>query len=307
MNAIVTTTINEPTEALLKFSKLPNWKLYVVGDHKTPNTYKTIENIVYLSPEYQQEYYGDLSNLIGWNCIQRRNIGLIEAFRSGAEIIATVDDDNIPYDNWGEKLLVGNVTEIDCYENEKKVFDPLSITNISHFWHRGYPIELLSTRLNNRFIGKIKTKILVQADLWDGDPDIDAMCRLMGNSPNVKISGNFPFTSSGIAIFNSQNTFLHRSIVPLYSVLAHADRMDDIWGGIILQRLVSGIFVAFNKPSVCQRRNYHNIINDLEREIPGYYKTNQCIQNWEGAISAESLKFFKLYRKYYENRNYRSG
>ena len=36
MNFIVTTTINPPTEALIKYSKFKNWKLVVVGDLKTP-------------------------------------------------------------------------------------------------------------------------------------------------------------------------------------------------------------------------------------------------------------------------------
>ena len=33
---IVTTTINEPTEALIKYSNFKDWKLIIVGDLKTP-------------------------------------------------------------------------------------------------------------------------------------------------------------------------------------------------------------------------------------------------------------------------------
>ena len=36
-----------------------------------------------------------LSKLIGWNCIQRRNFAILEAYERGAEIIALIDDDNI--------------------------------------------------------------------------------------------------------------------------------------------------------------------------------------------------------------------
>tara|TARA_Y100000389_G_C17456648_1_gene518601 strand:- start:1669 stop:1788 length:120 start_codon:yes stop_codon:yes gene_type:complete len=36
VNFIVTTTINAPTEALIKYSKFKEWKLIVVGDLKTP-------------------------------------------------------------------------------------------------------------------------------------------------------------------------------------------------------------------------------------------------------------------------------
>jgi hypothetical protein len=56
---IVTTTINHPTEATLKFCKIAdnkNWTFVVVGDTKTPHDeYRKLEkefnNVIYLSPE----------------------------------------------------------------------------------------------------------------------------------------------------------------------------------------------------------------------------------------------------------------
>jgi hypothetical protein len=291
MRAIVTTTINKPTEALKKFSEKKDWKLYVVGDLKTPHEdYKNLD-CIYLHPSIQEEKYKKLSDMIGWNCIQRRNIGLVEAYRDGAEIIATVDDDNIPYENWGENVRIGKVTEVDCYENEKGFFDPLSVTNISHMWHRGYPIQFLSTRLCNKFVGKVKMVPLIQADLWDGEPDVDAICRLTNNCPSEKIIGSFPYTCKGMTIFNSQNTFIHRSILPDYCVVAQADRMDDIWGGIFLQKNRSSPFIIFNSPSVYQKRNYHDIVNDLERELRGHYKTLGLLKD-----SSEFNLFYKYYK-----------
>ena len=56
MNIIVTTTINSPTEALLKYSKFKNWKLVVVGDLKTPKKkYKSLKNTIYLNPSDQNK------------------------------------------------------------------------------------------------------------------------------------------------------------------------------------------------------------------------------------------------------------
>jgi len=248
---------------------------------RTPHgEYKSID-CIYIHPDYQELKYKSLSDIIGWNCIQRRNIGFIEAYNAGAEIIATVDDDNIPYDDWGKDLLINKLIEIDCYENEKNFFDPLSITNIDHMWHRGYPIQMLSTRLNNKFVGKKKILPLVQVDLWDGEPDVDAICRLTNNQPSIKIVGPFPYTCKGMTIFNSQNTFIHRSLFPNYCVVAKADRMDDIWGSILLQKkhFESLPFIVFNRPSVYQKRNYHDVINDLERELMGHYKTINLLKD----------------------------
>jgi len=302
MNAIVTTTINEPTEALIKFSKKKNWKLYVVADLKTPaKTFKKIK-CNFLDINYQNEKYKDLSDLIGWNCIQRRNIGFVEAYLDNAEIIASVDDDNIPFDDWGENLLINKKIKVDCYENKFNFFDPLSITNVNFMWHRGYPIQLVEHRKENKYCGKIQIKPLIQADMWDGDPDVDAICRLMFNRKNEKIKANFPYTTKSKTIFNSQNTFFHRSILKNYFVIPKCDRMDDIWGSLFLQEKLKKKppYIVFNKSSVFQKRNYHNIVNDLEREISGHYKTIDIFENnIKEIISTDIEKFIVCYSKYF--------
>ena len=38
-NFIITTTINQPTEAIIKYDNLVDWNLIVVGDKKTPRDY----------------------------------------------------------------------------------------------------------------------------------------------------------------------------------------------------------------------------------------------------------------------------
>src|SRR5689334_21384192 len=127
---IVTTSIYEPSEATIKFSNMKDWVLIVVGDKKTPHDlYKNLPNCLYLSPEFQETNYPELSEAIGWNCIMRRNIGFIEAYKRGADIVASIDDDNIPYENWGKNLLVGKFVELDTYDSYVGVFDPMKVTN----------------------------------------------------------------------------------------------------------------------------------------------------------------------------------
>ena len=126
--------------------KLSDWHVIVVGDKKTPhNKYKNL-NCTYLSPRDQENISKRLSDLTGWNSIQRRNFGFIEALNIGANIIATVDDDNIPLNGWGENILVGKVVEVDFYVTNQVAFDPLSVTNNNDLWHRGFPIELIKNK-----------------------------------------------------------------------------------------------------------------------------------------------------------------
>ena len=63
---IVTTTINKPTVATLKYCEIAvkkNWKFVIVGDLKTPHAeYKALENdnVIYLSPEQQESFCKEL-------------------------------------------------------------------------------------------------------------------------------------------------------------------------------------------------------------------------------------------------------
>lgn len=302
---IITTTINHPTVATLKFCKIAkekDWIFVIVGDTKTPHDeYKALENnnVIYLTPEEQKKLYPELSETIGWKSIQRRNIGFVYAYHNDADIIATVDDDNIPYDNWGDNVYVGQEIEVDLYENiSSRYFDPISPTNHNDLWHRGYPIEDLNFKNDIEYRGKTKRKVLVQADFWDGDPDIDAICRL-SKKPIVKFDKFEPFCSNQLAPFNSQNTFLAREVIPFYSVLPHTGRMDDIWGSYILQKYFPKS-VIYNQATVYQDRNIQDLVTNLENEVIGYRNTYKLLNDLENYISflpERAKEFWQVYRK----------
>jgi hypothetical protein len=302
---IVTTTISPPTEATHKYLQMKGWDMIVVGDLKTPHEeYSKLEReypqLHYLHPEEQESRYKELSDAIGWNKIMRRNIGFCEAFVQGAQIIATVDDDNIPYDEWGREVYVGREIVIDCWKADNGVFDPLSVTTASYMWHRGYPSELIPTRNNIKYMGRVKRKIHVQADLWDGVPDVDAMNRIIYN-PRIKLHVDVPFCSTDISPFNSQNTFLSREVLPYYMVLPHAGRMDDIWGGYLLQKRFPNS-VMYGKPTVYQERYepHHRNMKDLRDETMGYENTLKFIKG-EYALPADSQNAYDIYRRFFDN------
>ncbi len=271
---IVTTTINPPTKALMKFAEVEGWHLVVTGDLKTPTPYQ-INGATYLSPADQEKLAPKLSNLIGWNCMQRRNFGFIWALRQGASAIATVDDDNIPYDNWGQETLVDQEVDVNFYKSTVPAFDPVGATNYPHLWHRGYPIQWLSNR-NYAERSTARLRIDVDAGFWNGDPDIDAICR-MEHAPQVEfIHESFPISGNQIAPFNSQNTILSSRVFPDYFLFPRIGRMDDIWGAFWLQS--KGFNVTFTKPSVFQARNEHDLTRDFEAEILGYTKSHELLR-----------------------------
>ena len=309
MNYIITTTINPPTIATLKFCEIAekkDFKFVIIGDLKTPhNEYysltKKFKNVIYLSPEIQDELYPELSKIIGWKTIQRRNIGFVYAYKNNAEIVATVDDDNIPYDSWGDEILIGNEIEVDLYENFScPYFDSISVTNQKDLWHRGYPIEFLKFKNDIEYKGKTKITPLIQAEFWNGDPDIDAICRL-SKRPIVKFNDFDTFTTNQLTPFNSQNTFLHRSVLKYYSVFPYIGRMDDIWGGYVTQNYFKNSII-FKRPSVYQKRNPQDLIKNLENEIIGYRNTLKLLENLENynsVLPKDTVEYFKIYQNYF--------
>ena len=301
---IVTTTIYSVSDALKKFLTFNDWNLIIVGDKKTPHEEyieldKKYINVKYLTPEYQEKNFKEISDLIGWNTIQRRNIGFLQALKDGAEIIASVDDDNIPLDNWGQNLLIGKETDVYYYETDEIAFDPIGVTNYKHLWHRGFPIQNLNQRNNY----KITRKTIIpdiQADFWNGDPDIDAVCRLEHKPMCFFDDKFFPLSTNTFSPFNSQNTFFSRESLKKYMVIPFIGRMDDIWGGYYLESL--GFKVVYNRATVFQDRNIQNLTNNMVNEFIGYEKTKNLLyvlkknsENFKDFLSENSKQFMNKY------------
>ncbi len=299
---IVTTTINPPTKAVRLFDALPGWHLVVIGDRRTPNDY-TLDNGTYVGTAEQEKIDQVLSDLIGWNCIQRRNFGFLVAQEMGAEIVAVVDDDNIPYEGWGTNLFVGREVEASVFTTSLPAFDPVGATNYPHLWHRGYPLPLLAQR-DYSASAREPVRADVQADFWDGDPDIDAICR-MQFAPNCKFDESvFPIAANVMSPFNSQNTFLAARCLRNYFLFPHVGRMDDIWGAYYLQ--AKGAKVVFAKASVRQERNPHDPLVDMRREYLGYENNLAIVEAVRedpdalfGFLPDESVAAFERYRSHF--------
>lgn len=300
---IVTTTINNITESIEKFDSMIDWEMMVIGDLKTPKGYK-LKRGQYISPEDQEKIDPLLSDAIGWNSIQRRNFGLLLAYKAGADIVATIDDDNIPLDNWGKNLYINQDVEVDFYETSEDCFDPIGATNYPNLWHRGFPLQSLAKR-NYKTVSRRKIKPSIQADFWNGDPDIDAICR-MEHAPDCQfLDKYFPLSGNQFSPFNSQNTFLSRHVIPDYFLFPYIGRMDDIWISYYVQSI--GHQVVYGPATVRQDRNEHDLTTDFNKEIIGYQNSLSLIRDLRK--NPESIKRYlpgttiyawELYKKHLE-------
>ena len=117
----------------------------------------------------------------------------------------------------------------------------------------------------------------IQANFWNGDPDIDAVCRMIFKPEcnfNKKV---FPFYSKKISPFNSQNTLISRKVIKDYFLFPHIGRMDDIWASFYVTS--KKYQVLYNEPTVYQKRNVHNLIKDFKDEYIGYDNSLKLVES----------------------------
>src|SRR5689334_15930633 len=104
---IIITSIFNPTEAVEAFSKLEGYTLVVVGDKKTPASWRH-SHCIFLDVAAQIDLSSSLATIIPYNHYGRKMLGYAYALKQGADIIIDTDDDNIPYAQWDFPSFEGN-------------------------------------------------------------------------------------------------------------------------------------------------------------------------------------------------------
>jgi len=255
---IVTTTIYDSPE-LERYSKMNGWEFIIVCDLKTPKI--NLPGAEVLTVENQKKLPYNICKNFPWNHVQRRNIGYIHALANGADIIATVDNDNFPLENWDFPLL-GKTTNLNVVEN-RDFFDILRYITGGVIWQRGTLYEDINKEEKYDFQKK-EVKVGIQANLWLDEPDVDGICRMTrdmekGKKMIAKFKEPVAVGKNIFAPYNSQNTaFLRELIAPaLLNYDSYFDRNDDIWSSYITERLLweTDYTLVFGPATVRQERN----------------------------------------------------
>lgn len=292
--AIISTTINPmPNMESWLTHMSPRDVMIIAGDHKTPHA--EIErmarrareeydlDVTYVRPEAQGRWLS--SEVLPWNCIQRRNIAILEAIDRTPEFIITIDDDNYPMTDvthigmsWVDQVewVLMRPHDVVVGSSNTGWFNPGELCR-PRVTHRGFPFgrrheetELgLSFNAGNPTVG-------VFAGLWYGDPDIDAIERVV-SQPDIKMieQVNVTLAPGTWAPFNSQSTAYRTELAPLMMCLPHVGRMDDIWASYVARAVMDhiGWLVQYGSPTVRQDRNPHDLFRDIQAEMLGYEHT----------------------------------
>lgn len=304
---IVTTTIHVPTllrayaEDAARFRRQLD-RFIVIGDKKTPAEVRAFcrqleadfgIECAYLSEQDQVAYLGDfpaLRDFLPWNCIQRRNVGMLKAYQGGSDVVVTIDDDNFPCqsDYLGFHAHVGDVAATEAISSASgwwNVCEMLDEARSIPFFHRGFPLsKRWSADAEFHASSSVTARTVVNAGLWLDDPDVDAISRLCAP---IRATGPSPAFRPRVACdvgtwspFNSQNTAILREVIGAYFLFPCIGRYDDIWASYVI-RTISDQFhdlVTYGSPMVRQKRNVHNYFKDFDDERFGLERNDVFLE-----------------------------
>lgn len=272
---VIITTINKPTEAILKHINNTEYNVIIVGDNKTPDDYKNL-HCIYLDIASQKKLFPELSELLPYNHYCRKNLGYLYAIKKGYTIIYETDDDNIPYDNFDNVLQYNTSVKMITEQNNTWINIFKYFTNNAYIWPRGYPLSLLKTQQDYIFEETNNTPSIING-LVENDPDVDALFRIVCNhqdSIKWEMNKQVVISNKNVCVFNTQNTFWLNSylfvsmLIPSSVSFRYCDILRGIICNIILKKTDN--YMMYSSPNVIQNRNEHDLIQDFKSEIEMY-------------------------------------
>lgn len=310
--AIISTTIHGEQgylsyDRLAKKSKFDKISFYIAGDKKSkPFNSAAFEcDIEYITPEMQRGYAS--SEAIGWNKPARRNIALLRAIESDPDYILTIDDDNVPsedyFDLWYKvlttpvKQTVTGTKSIDHahWHNYLAATDaPIEI------YARGFPIPFRyknSTKVVPAPRAIPAEKIGLFQGVTLGDPDIDAKTRIVYSKPTPlsAISEKNYCLQNIWSPYNSQNTIFARSVFPLAFMWSTAGRSEDIYASYVWQKFLfnNDMHVHVGDAVNFSDRGRRNDLRDLALEIESYFKSHEIWEEINKIHEKDALEFMQ--------------
>jgi hypothetical protein len=276
-NYVVITTINKPSKRLrnlfYRLNKNKKWTIIIVGDINTPPDWEREKYVFYLSIEKQKEYFPKISRLIPIKHYSRKNLGYLYAIIKGAETILDLDDDNFIYKD--ADIIFSKYLRGKLLISQKKWVNVYKYFTNKLIWPRGLPLEYI-----HNFGKTINTNGYVicpiQQFVVDGDPDVDAIYRIMFPKQKIIFKKNLkPLIPDKFnwTPFNSQCTLFFKEAFPVLYLPCYLNfRLVDIWRAFVAQSVlwVKDFRLAFREPIGQQIRNKHNLANDFHDEIKGY-------------------------------------
>lgn len=299
--ALVLTTIADPAlldgyyQNFRANHHLEQVRIVVVPDRQTPAAafdrcaalVKKGLNVVCPTIEEQECFLRKInfpSELIPYDSDNRRNIGFLIALEQGCDFLISIDDDNyVPSkgDFFNEHAVVCNeARDFRILDASSGWFNVCSLLNMEPeiaSYPRGFPY--FARHEKRRISARVgSAKVRINAGLWLQEPDLDAMSWLNAPVKSTAFRGtSFVLDRATWSPVNSQNTSVHRSVIPSYYFVRmgmniggmRIDRYGDIFSGYFSQACARsfGDAVRVGSPIATHSRNAHHYLRDATQEM----------------------------------------
>ena len=282
---VVVTSISAPNRVLKAIAdgcssrRYPFW---VIGDAGSPPDF-ILDGCRFLDIENQLKTGFEFAARCPINHYARKNIGYLSAIAEGVEILIETDDDNYPA---AEFWLPRSIGHRCATLRDKGWVNIYKYFTDSQIWPRGFPLDCArDTPPPMEALPQSESLCPIQQGLTDGNPDVDAIYRLLFPLPVSFQRAPAVAVSRGTwCPFNSQNTTWFSQAFPLLYLPAYCPfRTTDIWRSLIALRICweNGWSVLFHSSNGVQDRNDHNLMKDFADEVPVYLNARRVVQTLE--------------------------
>jgi len=299
--ALVLTTIFDPVllegylTNFMTYHHLDQVKVFVIPDRKTPTVVydrcrslkKRGLDVKCPTLDEQEEYlqrFGKFTQLVPFDSDNRRNIGFLMALESGADFLISIDDDNFCRDE--DDFFEQHSIVCQDIQTFKAVHSPTGWFNICsmldmkpsyHVFPRGFPYHKRHQDVALSYTEE-QGLVRINVGLWLSEPDLDAITWLVAPVKAVSFcSEPLVLGAKTWSPINTQNTALHRDVIPSYYFVRMGyplagipiDRYGDIFSGYFSQACARhfGHRIRIGKPLSIHRRNSHNYLRDATNEL----------------------------------------
>jgi len=289
--SVVVTSISAPNAALRELAgqcKARGYAFYLIGDVPSPADFP-LDGCEFYSLARQQATDLKTAQLLPTRHYARKNIGYLLAMRGRSRMLLETDDDNMPLPAFWAERRPGQRVPTVAGGGWTNVYGYFSEENI---WPRGLPLDAIQTpQPAFDSLPELETECPIQQGLADGNPDVDAIYRLVLPLPiHFRPDRRVALAAGAWSPFNSQSTAWFPEAYPLLYLPSYCSfRMTDIWRSFVAQRIAweNGWSVLYTSPDVIQDRNEHSLMRDFADEVPGYLN-NRTIGDRLQALKLEA-------------------
>ena len=196
------------------------------------------------------------------------------ALADGAEMVVSIDDDNYCLEE--DDFIGEHAASMMKYNRARSTIGDWYnncwlLNNTDGCYPRGFPYygkrPIYFTR---EILQEVEVKI--NAGMWLGDPDFNAITWLQRPCTVTISKGSAVMALNNWCPINSQNTAVHRDLMPAYyfiRMVPPSDRFGDIFQGYFALKVAKhmGWTARFGSPVVTHRRNSHVYLKDVQKEI----------------------------------------